>query len=71
MKDSTSTVPSTIIEDNISLTNPRDIADAFNYYFSNMATGIKSAIKYSRNKLFDFLPQININSFFINPTDKT
>ena len=38
---------------------------------SNVAAGIKSSIKYSRNKFFDFLPQININSFFINPTDKT
>ena len=36
-----------------------------------MATGIKSSIKYSRNKFFGFLPQININSFSINPTDKT
>ena len=33
MKDSTSTVPSTIIEDNISLTNPKDNDDAFNNYF--------------------------------------
>ena len=71
MKDSTSTVPSTIIEDNMSLTNRKDIADAFNNYFSNMATAIESSIKYSRNKFFDFLPQIKINSFFINPTDKT
>ena len=71
MKDSTSKVPSTSTEDNISLTNSKDIADAFNNYFSNVATGIKSSIKYSRNKFFDFLPQININSFFINPTDKT
>ena len=71
LKYSRSTVPSTIIEDNISLTNPKDIADAFNNYFSNVATVIKSSIKYSRNKFFDFLPQININSFFINPTDKT
>ena len=71
MKDSRSTVPSTIIKDNISLTNPKDIADEFNNYFSNVATGIKSSIIYSRNKYFDFLPQININSFFINPGDKT
>ena len=71
LKDSRSTVPSTIIEDNISLINPKDIVDAFNNYFSNVATGIKSSITYSRNKFFDFLPQININSFFINPTDKT
>ena len=34
-------------------------------------TGIQSSINYSRNKYFDFLPQINIKSFFINPTDKT
>ena len=71
MIDFTSTVPSTIIEQNLSLTNPKDNADAFNNYFSNVPTGIKSSIKYSRNKFFDFLPQININSFFINPTDKT
>ena len=71
MKDSTSAASSTITEDNISFTNPKDIADAFNNYFSNVATGIKSSIKYSRNRFFDFLPQININSFFINPTDKT
>ena len=63
LKDSTFTVPSTIIEDNISLTNHKDIADAFNNYFSNVATGIKSSIKYSRNKFFDFLPQINITPF--------
>ena len=58
LKDSTSAVPSTIIENNISLTNPEDTADAFNNYFSNMATGIKSSIKHSRNKFFGFLPQI-------------
>ena len=44
MKDSTFTVPSTIIEGNISLTNPKDIADAFSNYFSSVATGIKSSI---------------------------
>ena len=36
-----------------------------------MATGIELSIKYSRNKLLAFLPQININSFFINQSDKT
>ena len=71
LKDSTSSFLSTIIEDNISLTNAKDIADPFNNYFSNVATGIKSSKKYSRNKFFAFLPQININSFFINLTDKT
>ena len=36
-----------------------------------MATGIELSIKYSRNKLLAFLPQIDINSFFINQSDKT
>ena len=71
LKDSTSTIPSTIIEDTIILTNPKDNADAFNNYFSNVATGIYSSIKYFRNKFFDFFPQIDINSFFINKTDRT
>ena len=62
LKYSAFTVPSTE-EDDISLTNPKDIVDVFNNYFSNVATGIKSSIKYSRNKFFDFLPQININFF--------
>ena len=66
LKDSLSTVPSTIIEDNISLTNPKDIADAFNNYFSNVMTGIQYSIKHSRNTFFDLLPQVDINSFFIN-----
>ena len=67
LKNSASTVQSTIIEDNISLTNPKDIGDVFNNYFFNVATGAKSSIKYSRNKFFDFLLQIDINLFFINP----
>ena len=71
LKVFTCKVPCTIIEDNISLTNLKDSAAAFNNYFSNVATGIKSSIKYSRNKFFDFLAQININSFFISTTDKT
>ena len=41
-----------------------------NNYFSIVVTGIQSSIKHSRNKFFDFLLQIDINSFFINPTDK-
>ena len=40
LKDSSSTVPSAIIKDNISLTNPKNIAYAFNNYFSKVATGI-------------------------------
>ena len=54
LKDSTCTVPSTIIEHKITLTNPKYIADVFNNYFCNVAAGIKSSIKYSRNKILCF-----------------
>ena len=59
-KDSSSTVPTTIIEDDISLTNPK-----------NIATGIQFFKKHSRNKFFNFLHQIDTNLFFINPSGKT
>ena len=70
-KHSSSRVPSTITEDSKSLTNPTDMADEFNHYFSNLATGIQSSLKHSRNRLFDFFQQIDIDSFFIIPADKT
>ena len=44
----------------------------FNKYFVNLATNIESSIRYSKNNFHDFLPPppININSFFLNPTDE-
>ena len=50
----------------------------FNKYFVNVATNIESSIRYSKNNFHDFLPPstptptppININSFFLNPTDE-
>ena len=60
-RHSSSRVPSTITEDSKSLTNPKDIADAFNNYFSNLVTGIQSSLKHSRNRPFDFFPQIDID----------
>ena len=54
--DSTSTIPSTIIEYNISLTNPKDITHIFNNYFYNVATDIKSSINsLETNSLISFL----------------
>ena len=70
MKDSSASVPSSITEGSNSFTDPKDIADALDNYFSKVANGIRSSIKHSRNKFFDFLPQIDINSFFMNSTDK-
>ena len=68
---SSNSVPSPVIEDNITLTKPEDIANAFNKYFINISSTIQSTIKFSKKKFHDFLPDIDINSFFIKPVDKT
>ena len=48
----------------------QEIANGFNRYFVDVATDIQSSIRYSKNSFHDFLPPININYFFLNPTDE-
>ena len=52
------------------LTELQGTANTFNKYFVNVATDIQSSIRYSKNNFHDFLHPININSFFLNPTDE-
>ena len=47
-----------------------DQTNAFKKYFIKVANDIQSSIRYSKNSFHDFLPPININSFFLNLTDK-
>ena len=58
--------PSNIFDNGRSLAGPQEIANAFNKSFVNVATDIQSSIRYSKNNFHDFLPPININSFFVN-----
>ena len=60
-----------IFDSDRSLTEPQVIPNAFNKYFVTVATNIQSSIRYSKSNFHDFLPPININSFFLNPTDET
>ena len=69
LKRASNSVPSAIIENNIRLTKPKDIANVFNKYLI-ISNSIQSKTKFSRNKFHDFLPDIYINSFFIKPVDK-
>ena len=55
---------------NKTVTSPFEIANAFNNYFSNVALNIQSSIKYSAKEFHEFLPPLNITSFFMSPTDK-
>ena len=47
-----------------------EITNSFNNYFSNIALDIQSSIKYSAKVFHEFLPPLNIKSFFLSPTDK-
>ena len=62
--------PSNIIDNDQCLTEPQEIANAFNKYSVNVATDIQSPIRYSKNNVHNFLPYLNINSFFLNLTDE-
>ena len=56
-------VPSNISDNGRRLTEPQEIANAFNKYFVNVATDNQSSIWYSKNDFYDFLPPININVY--------
>ena len=64
-------MPSTVTEKKTSLTKLEHIADAFNQYFVNISNTVQSTINFSRSKFHDFLPDIDINSFFTKPVGKT
>ena len=70
LKELLNVAPSSISDKGQSLSEPQEIANAFNKYFLNIATDIQSFIIYSKNNFHDFLPSININSFLLNPTDE-
>ena len=70
LKRTWNSVPSTVTESDISLTKPEDITNAFNKFFWKFSSTVQSPIKFSRYKFYNFLPYIDINSFFIKPVDK-
>ena len=51
------------------ITNPYDIANIFNNYFSSVADPAKDNIKYSYKHFSDLLNNQCNNSIFIKPTD--
>ena len=65
------TFPTAITVNNETITNPSDIANAFNNYFAKVAINIQSSIRFSKKKYYDYLPLLNIESFFLTPPDST
>ena len=69
--NSNCTFPTAITVNYEIITNPSDIANAFNNYFAKVAIDIQSSIRFSKKKYHDYLLPVNIESFFLTPTDST
>ena len=64
--------PTAVTVNNKTTTNPSDIANAFNNCFAKVAIDIKSSIRFSKKKYYDYPPPLNIiESFFLTPADST
>ena len=62
--------PTAITVNKETITNPSDIANAFNNYFAKVAIDIQFSITFSKKK-YDYIAPLNIESFFITPSDST
>ena len=69
--NSNHTFRTAIIVNNETITNPSDIANAFNNYFAKVALNIQSSIRFSKKKYYGYLPTLNVESFFLTTTDST
>ena len=58
LKELPNVAPSNIFDNGRSLTQPQEIANAFNTYFVNVATDIQSSIRYSEKLFMIFFPQL-------------
>ena len=60
-----------LLVNNKTITNPLDIADAFNVHFSSVGNKLKSVLPSTNANYRDYLPQPNPNSFYISPSTPT
>ena len=58
--------PTAIAVNNETITNPSEIANVFKF-----AIDVQSPIRFSKKKYYDYLSPLNIELFFITPTDST
>ena len=60
--------PNNIVKNNKSLTNPKDIANAFNDYFAVIGSNLPSTFPPATKSFTEYLTEPQRTSFFINPT---
>ena len=70
IKPNPSDIPKILNTNDSNITNPVEIANVFNSYFSSIASQTKVNIKHSNKRFSDFLKNRARNSFFSSPTDK-
>ena len=70
IKNITTTIPHTIEFNNKTITDPTDMSNVFNNYFTSIAEKTKSHIKFSPKHYTDYLSNTNTYTFFLTPTGK-
>ena len=71
IKSKNTAIPTCIIQNKITHSDPKHIANSFNNYFSTIANSILEERKYDGNKSFkDFMPKSIKNSFAFDPVDE-
>ena len=71
IKNISAKIPKTLNVDGTTISNPMEISDIFNNYFSSIATKTKLNISFSHKHFSDFPKNRSNISFFVSPTDKT
>ena len=71
IKNISADIPKTLTVDGTTISNPMEISNIFNNYFSSIATKTKLNISFSHKHFSDFLKNRSNISFFVSPTDKT
>ena len=71
IKNTSADIPKTLTVDGTTISNPMEISNIFNNYFSSIASKTKLNISFSHKHFSDFLKNRSNISFFVSPTDKT
>ena len=71
IKNTSADIPKSLTLDGTTISNPMEISNIFNNYFSSIASKTKLNISFSHKYFSDFLKNRSNISFFVSPTDKT
>ena len=67
-KSKKNNTPSSLLIDGKTITNPKDMAESFNNFFTSIGAKPQSKIPPTRRHYFDYLKHPNSEAFFISPT---